>query len=159
MEVKSYWEVYMDFSIVFIPVDSMQCIVVLRFEITVVHFSAHEVAAYDGLVIDYVSFVQMAFLLGELDFNVSPRYFMLEAFDYCSLGILCVKPVGAQVLLILPSKTRKGLVFTVVDCSHNVHPSGSILRRPSTELMYDIYSTVSVEPNFEKIPGRDIDGF
>ena len=30
MEVKSYWEVYMDFRIVFIPVDSMQCIVVLR---------------------------------------------------------------------------------------------------------------------------------
>ena len=45
MEVKSYWEVYMDFSIAFIPVDSMQCIVVLRFEITVVHFNAHEVAA------------------------------------------------------------------------------------------------------------------
>ena len=137
MEVKSYWEVYMDFRIVFIPVDSMQCIVVLRFEITVVHFNAHEVAAYDGFVINYVSFVQMAFLLDELDFNVSPRYFMLEAFKYCSLGIICVKPVGAQVLLILPSQTRKGFMFTVVDCSHNVNPSGSMLRRPSTELIYN----------------------
>ena len=137
MEVKSYWEVYMDFSIVFIPVDSMQCIVVLWFEITVVHFNAHEVAAYDGLVIDYVGLVQMVFLSGKLDFNVSPRYFMLEAFDYCSLGIICVKLVGAQVLLILPSETRKGLVFSIVDCSHNVHPSGSMLRRPSTELIYN----------------------
>ena len=137
MEVKSYWEVYMDFRIVFIPVDSMQCIVVLRFEITVVHFNAHEVAAYDGLVIDYVGFVQMVFLSGKLDFNVSPRYFMLEAFEYCSLGIICVKFVGAQVLLILPSETRKGFMFTVVDCSHNVNPSGSMLRRPSTELIYN----------------------
>ena len=137
MEVKSYWEVCMDFSIVFIPVDSMQCIVVLWFEITVVHFNAHEVAAYDGLVIDYVGLVQMVFLSGKLDFNVSPRYFMLEAFDYCSLGIICVKLVGAQVLLILPSETRKGFMFTVVDCSHNVHPSGSMLRRPSTELIYN----------------------
>ena len=126
MEVKSYWEVYMDFRIVFIPVDSMQCIVVLRFEITVVHFNAHEVAAYDGFVINYVSFVQVSFLSGKLDFNVSPRYFMLEAFKYCSLGIICVKFVGAQVLLILPSETRKGFMFTVVDCSHNVNPSGSV---------------------------------
>ena len=138
MEVKSYWEVYMDFRIVFIPVDSMQCIVVLRFEITVVHFNAHEVAAYDGLVIDYVGLVQMVFLLDELDFNIFPGYLVLEAFDYCSLGILCVKPVGAQVLLILPSETRKGFMFTVVDCSHNVHPSGSMLRHPSTEFIYDI---------------------
>ena len=137
MEVKSYWEVYMDFSIVFIPVDSMQCIVVLRFEITVVHFSAHEVVAYDGLVIDYVSFVQMAFLLDELDFNIFPGYLVLEAFKYCSLGIICVKLVGAQVLLILPPQTRKGFMFTVVDCSHNVYPSGSMLRRPSTELIYN----------------------
>lgn len=149
----------MDFSVTFISVDSMQCIVVLRFEITVVHFSAHEVAAYDGFVINHVFLVQMVFLSGKLDFNVSPRYFMLEAFEYCSLGILCVKPVGAQVLLILSSETRKRLVFTIVGCSHNVHPSGSMLRRPSTELMYDIYSTVSVESNFEKIPGRDIDEF
>ena len=137
MEVKSYWEVYMDFCIVFIPVDSMQCIVVLRFEITVVHFNAHEVAAYDGFVINYVSFVQMAFLLDELDFNIFPGYLVLEAFEYCSLGIIRVKLVGAQVLLILPSETRKGFVFTVVDCSHNVNPSGSMLRRPSTELIYN----------------------
>lgn len=149
----------MDFRVVFIPVDSMQCIVVLRFEITVVHFSAHEVAACNGGIVRQVFLVQMVFLSGKLDFNVSPRYFMLEAFEYCSLGIICVKLVVAQVLLILPSQTRKGFVFTVVDCSHNVHPSGSMLRRPSTELMYDIYSTVPVEPNFEKIPGRDIDGF
>ena len=149
----------MDFRVVFIPVDSMQCIVVLRFEITVVHFSAHEVAACNGGIVRQVLLVQMVFLSGKLDFNVSPRYFMLEAFEYCSLGIICVKLVVAQVLLILPSQTRKGFVFTVVDCSHNVHPSGSIVRRPSTELMYDIYSTVPVEPNFEKIPGRDIDGF
>lgn len=127
----------MHFRIVFITVDSMQCIVVLRFEITVVHFSAHEVAACNGGIVQQVFLVQMVFLSGKLDFNVSPRYFMLEAFEYCSLGIICVKFVGAQVLLILPSETRKGLVFTVVDCSHNVHPSGSMLRRPSTELIYN----------------------
>ena len=127
----------MDFRVVFIPVDSMQCIVVLRFEITVVHFNAHEVAAYDGLVTDYVGLVQMVFLLDELDFNIFPGYLVLEAFEYCSLGIICVKRVGAQVLLILPSQTRKGLVFSVIDCSHNVHPSGSIVRRPSTEFIYD----------------------
>ena len=127
----------MDFRVVFIPVDSMQCIVVLRFEITVVHFSAHEVAAYDGLVTDYVGLVQMVFLLDELDFNIFPGYLVLEAFEYCSLGIICVKLVVAQVLLILPSQTRKGLVFSVIDCSHNVHPSGSIVRRPSTEFIYD----------------------
>ena len=127
----------MDFRVVFIPVDSMQCIVVLRFEITVVHFSAHEVAACNGGIVRQVFLVQMVFLSGKLDFNVSPRYFMLEAFEYCSLGIICVKLVVAQVLLILPSQTRKGFVFTVVDCSHNVHPSGSIVRRPSTEFIYD----------------------
>ena len=126
MEVKSYWEIYMDFGVTLISVDSMQCIVVLRAEVIVVHFSAQEVAAYDGLVIDYVGLVQMAFLLGELDFNVSPRYFMLEAFDYRSLGILCVKRVGAQVLLILPSQTRKGFMLAIVNVIHNVHPSGSV---------------------------------
>lgn len=83
----------------------------------------------------------MVFLSGKLDFNVSPRYFMLEAFEYCSLGIICVKFVGAQVLLILPSETRKGFMFTVVNYSHNVHPSGSMLRRPSTEYIY-IYEIV-----------------
>ena len=126
MEVKSYWEIYMDFGVTLVPVDSMQHIVVLRFEITVVHFNAHEVAAYDGLVIDYVGLVHMVFLLDELDFNISPRYFMLETFDYCSLGILCVKPVGAQVLLILPSQTRKGFMLAIVNVIHSVHPSGSV---------------------------------
>lgn len=95
METQSYWEVYMDFSVTFVSVDSMQCIVVLRFKITVVHFNAHEVAAYDGLVIDYVGLVQMVFLLDELDFNIFPGYLVLEAFEYCSLGIICVKLVVA----------------------------------------------------------------
>ena len=65
MDVKAYWEVYMDFRITFISIDSMQYIVVLRFEITVVHFSAHEVAAYDGFVINYVRLIQVVFLLDE----------------------------------------------------------------------------------------------
>lgn len=54
MDVKSYWKVYMDFRITLIPVGSVQHIVVLRFEGVVVHFSAHEVGAYDRFVIDCV---------------------------------------------------------------------------------------------------------
>ena len=85
----------MHFRIVFITVGPVQYIIVLRAEVIVVHFGAHEVAAYDGLVIDYVGLVQMVFLLDELDFNIFPGYLVLEAFDYRSLGILCVKLVVA----------------------------------------------------------------
>ena len=103
MDVKSYWKVYMDFRITLIPVGSVQHIAVLWFEGVVVRFSAHEVGAYDRFVIDCVFLIQVGFLIDDLDFNAFPRYLVLEAFDYGSLGILCVERVGAQVLLILSS--------------------------------------------------------